>query len=272
VTRHKDQPFFLYLPFVAPHGIQDAPPEEIARHSKFKEKDPAHPYNAAYAAQITQMDKEVGRMMKTLDDLGLADNTIVVFTSDHGATFETMEHGCTNYHDSNYPFRGQKRTLWEGGTRVPGIVRWPGYVPAGKVSDDIVHMIDLFPSFCAVAGFQPDPKWHVDGVNLLPTFEGKAPSPDRTIFWEWDESGSKYLVALHGNMKLMIDGGNRPELYDVVADPAERRDCSQEFPEITKDLKKQLDAWLETASDAAKQKKPPKKAAAAADGHKQADE
>lgn len=252
ITHHKDEPFFVYLPYIAPHSLQEAPPEEIAEHNHFKEKDPAHPYNAIYAAQVTQMDKEVGRVMKTLDDLHLADNTLVVFSSDHGATFEFLEHGCTNYHDSNYPFRGQKRTLWEGGVRVPGIVRWPGHVPAGKTSEEVIHMIDLFPTFCAAAGFQPDSAWHVDGVNLIDTFEGKSPSPDRTIFWEWDESGAKYLAAVHGNMKLVVDGGNRPELYDVVADPAERRDIAAEHIKLTRDLNKQIEAWLATTSDAAK--------------------
>ncbi|HZZ42902.1 MAG TPA: sulfatase-like hydrolase/transferase [Tepidisphaeraceae bacterium] len=275
MTRHKSEPFFLYLPFIAPHGLQEAPPEDIAEHVGFKEKDPAHPYNAIYAAQITRMDKEVGRVMKALDDLGLTDNTLVVFSSDHGATFETMEHGATNYHDSNYPFRGQKRTLWEGGTRVPGIVRWPGHVPAGKESEEIIHMIDLFPTFCAAAGFAPDPAWKVDGVNELETFEGKAPSPKRTMFWEWDESGAKYLAALHGNMKMMMDGGNRPELYDVVNDPAERRDISAEYPEITKKLHAELEAWLATTSEAAKQSQQHaanKKPKIAADGHSTADE
>jgi arylsulfatase A-like enzyme len=113
-------------------------------------------------------------------------------------------------------------------------------------------MIDLFPTFCAAAGFAPDPKWHVDGVNLLDTFEGKSPSPDRTIFWQWNESGAKYLAAVHGNLKLIIDGDNRPELYDVVADPAERRDISASHIKLTLDLNKQIEAWLATTSDAAK--------------------
>src|SRR5207249_8772789 len=134
---------------------------------KFPEKDPDKPYNATYAAMITRLDKGVGRVLKALDDLGLAGNTVVVFTSDQGATFEVGNQGTSAFHDSNRPFRGQKRTLWEGGVRVPGLARWLGRVAEGKVSSELVHMTDLFPTFLAAAGAQPKPAWRIDGHNLL---------------------------------------------------------------------------------------------------------
>src|SRR5262249_58764786 len=126
-----------------------------ACRGKFKEKDDREPVRATYAAMITRLDREVGRILTALDSLKLADNTLVVFSSDHGATFEVRNRGASAYHDSNFPFRGQKRTLWEGGIRVPGVVRWPGQVPAGQVSSEIVHMTDLLPTFLAAAGAKP---------------------------------------------------------------------------------------------------------------------
>src|SRR5439155_10779310 len=145
-----------------------------------KEKDDKNPVNAHYAAMVTRLDKEVGRLMKLLDDLGIADNTIILFTSDHGATFEAGNMGASYFHDSNRPFRGQKRTLWQGGIRVPGVVRWPGRVPAGKVSPEIVHMIDLLPTFLRAAAAEPKAEWQVDGRDLLAVWRGKEPAPERT--------------------------------------------------------------------------------------------
>jgi arylsulfatase A-like enzyme len=261
--RHKDKPFFLYVPYTAPHGIVDAPKENIAEHTpKFKEADPSKPVNAAYAAMITRMDKEVGRLMAALEEQKLAENTLVIFSSDHGATFEKAMHGSTNYHDSNQPFRGQKRTLWEGGVRVPGIVRWPGKVPAGGESHELVHMIDVVPSVLAATGVRAPEERPIDGKNLLPVWQGKEKSPDRTVFWEWREGGDTQLAAMRGDMKLVISGSNTPELYNVKADPAERRQIEADHPKLAKQLEEELHAWLATESEAAKQRRTPKKAAA----------
>jgi arylsulfatase A-like enzyme len=257
IQRHKDQPFFIYTPFIATHGVVEAPENDIAEHNgHFKEKDPAHPYNAIYAAEVTRLDKEVARILKTLDDLNLANDTIVIFSSDHGATFENIEKGASIAHDSNYPFRGQKRTLWEGGVHVPGVVRWPGHVPSGVESQELIHMIDLFPTLLAAAGVQPNPAWHIDGVNLLDTWLGKSPSPDRTIFWEWDADGNLQYAAMHHNLKLIITSKNLPEMYDVVKDPSERIDIKTDHPKETKALHEQLTAWLSTMSPASKLKVP----------------
>jgi len=174
IQRHKDQPFFIYTPFIATHGLVQAPKEDIAEHlGHFKEKDPARPSNATYAAEVTRLDKEIARILKTLDELDLANNTIVIFSSDHGATYEKIAEGASISHDSNYPFRGQKRTLWEGGIHVPGVVRWPGHVPANTQSTEIIHMIDIFPTVLAAAGVAPEPAWHIDGVNVLDAWLGK---------------------------------------------------------------------------------------------------
>ena len=258
IKRHKSDPFFLYVPFICPHGIPDAPKEDIEEFKgKFREKDPAQPWNAIYAAEISRMDKDVGRILKTLDDLQLNQDTLVIFSSDHGATFEPLAHGGPIYFDSNRPFRGQKRTLWEGGMRVPAVVRWMGHVPSHGDTHEIVHNCDVFPTLLAVAGVKVDPAMKIDGVNLLDVWLGKAKSPDRTLYWEWREGGNTQFAAMHGDLKMVITGGNKPELFNVEIDPAERRSIVAEHPDEVKALNAGLNDWLKTESDAAKQKPKP---------------
>lgn len=248
LERKKDGPFFLYLPYIATHFHIQAPPDEVAAHKgKFPEVDPAEPLRATYAAMVTRLDKNVGRVLKTIERLGLDRDTIVIFTSDHGATFEAGNKGVSNFHDSNRPFRGQKRTLWEGGIRVPAVVRWPGRVPDGVVSREVVHMTDLLPTLLSAAGTSPDPAWKVDGRDLLAAWSGGAKTPERTVFWEWRSEGTNQLAAMRGDLKLVVTNGGRPELFDVEADPAERRSLAAERPEEVKSLNKALADWLATA-------------------------
>ena len=137
LKRHRggEKPFFLYVPYINCHFNIEAPDDEVALHrGKFAEADSSHPLNATYAAMATRLDRNVGRLLDALDSTGLTKNTLVVFTSDHGATFEVGNQGTSDFHDSNRPFRGQKRTLWEGGIRVHGgrAAPWPGHVPASE--------------------------------------------------------------------------------------------------------------------------------------------
>jgi arylsulfatase A-like enzyme len=255
LKRHGDSPFFLYVPYINTHFNIEAPADEIAVHKgKFAEKDPSRPLNATYAAMVTRLDRNVGRLLDALDALKLSERTLVIFTSDHGATFEQGNQGTSNFHDSNRPFRGQKRTLWEGGIRVPAVLRWPGHVPSGLVSNEIVHMTDLFPSVLSLAGGKPDPARKVDGQDLSSywTSDVRAPCapagpPERTLYWEWRSEGGNQLAALRGRIKLVITNGGRPELFDVVADPAERRSVAAEYPDLSRKLQAELKAWLATA-------------------------
>jgi arylsulfatase A-like enzyme len=247
IRQHKEAPFFLYVPLISAHFNIEAPQDEVAKHAgKFPENDPAVPLNATYAAQVTRMDAEIGRLIQALDETGLRERTLVVFTSDHGATFESGNQGTSAYHDSNRPFRGQKRTLWEGGIRVPAIVSQPGTIPQGVTKDEPICTIDLLPTFLAAAGAAPDPSWHVDGINVLPYLSGKAPLPPRTLFWEWRVEGTNQTAAMQGPLKLVASGTQRPELFNVVDDPAERRNVAALYPEKYKQLRDELNAWLAT--------------------------
>ncbi|MCC7176391.1 MAG: sulfatase-like hydrolase/transferase [Bryobacterales bacterium] len=241
------EPFFLYVPFIEPHFLVEAPEEDVAKfRGKFAEKDSNEPVNARYAAMLHRLDAAIGRILRALDEAGLAKNTLVVFTSDNGATFESGNRGASNYHDSNRPFRGQKRSLEEGGIREPAVVRWPGRVPAGTRSEEIIHMTDVFPTLLAAAGGKPDPAWKVDGMDMLAVWTGKAKAPERTLFWDFPIEGWNMRAAMRGDFKLLQIGDNR-FLYNLKADPQERRTVGGEYPEIFKQLQKELESWLATA-------------------------
>lgn len=293
VKRHKEKPFFMYVPFIEPHLLIEAPDRDVKAFtgkftdddgpfgaaqllktkplrgsfltyleemSKDKKKDSKSYIRASYAAMITRLDREVGRILKALDDLKLSDNTIVVFTSDHGATFEVGNMGASAYHDSNAPFRGQKRNLWEGGIRVPAVARWPGKIPAGKVSHEIIHMTDVFPTFLSACGAKPEPEWKVTGRDMLKVWQGKEKAPQRTLFWEWRAERYNQRAAMRGDKKLVIVSDGPPELFDVVKDPAERRNIIALHRELAADMNKQLTAWLATETEESKWgKKRPKK-------------
>lgn len=247
IRENRTKPFFLYVPFIEPHFLIEAPEENVAKYrGKFKEKDPGQPLNATYAAMIDRLDAAIGRVVKTLDDEGLADNTIVVFTSDNGATFETGNKGTSYFHDSNRPFRGQKRSLEEGGIREPAFVRWPGRVRAGARSQIPIHNTDLFPTFLAAAGGRPDPAWKVDGMNVLDVWAGKANAPERTLFWELQAEGGDMYAAMRGDFKLLVMGDNK-FLYNVKEDPEERRTLGGAYPDVLKQLMAELNAWKATA-------------------------
>jgi arylsulfatase A-like enzyme len=235
------------MAYVASHFAIAAPADELALHKgRLAEADRRLPLNAAYAAMVTRLDRNIGRLTATLERLGMTRQTLIFFTSDQGATFERGNQGTSAALDSNRPFRGQKRTLWEGGIRVPGLVSWPGTIPAGMSGDEVINLIDLLPTFVAAAGGQVDKAWQVDGVSLLQVWIGGASIPERTLFWEWRSEGTSQVAALRGRMKLVTSAGNKPELYDVGIDPAERRDISAQHPAVTATLRAAIDAWLKT--------------------------
>jgi arylsulfatase A-like enzyme len=248
VTRYREKPFFLYLPYLAPHYPVDAPADEVELHiGKVREAMPAKPVNARYAAMITRLDRNVGRLTATLERLGLDQKTLIVFTSDNGATFEFGNQGASASLDSNRPFRGQKRTLWEGGIRVPGLVCWPERIKAGQVCAEMIHLTDILPTFVAAAGGAVKAGSQVEGIDIVPILTGRSRASPRTLFWEWRSEGSDQIAAVHQERKLIVTAGGKPELYDVVNDPAERRDLGGFAPEESTRLKEQLDRWLATA-------------------------
>ena len=185
---------------------------------------------ATYAAMVQNLDLNVGRVLRALERAGVADNTIVVFTSDNGG----------ERFSDNWPFSGMKNELLEGGMRVPTIVRWPGRIAAGTTSNQVIMSMDWLPTLLAAAGGKPDPAYPPDGEDLLPVLRGQQPVRPRKLFWRYHFR--EQSAVREGKWKYLKIGGNE-FLFDVVADPRERGNLKEHQPELFARLKDDFAKW-----------------------------
>jgi arylsulfatase A-like enzyme len=245
-----DQPFFLYVPFTAVHLPIREPQTWVDRVSP----EISGAVNRQYAACIMHLDHSVGRILDAIDQAGVANNTLFVFTSDNGGS--TAENNDTKYPDDqcpsgrlpgdNRPLRGRKGTLYEGGIRVPTLVRWPDRLPAGSEQNYPAAVIDWMPTFCAAAAAEVDGerlKW--DGQNLLPMLTGQSKPAERTLYF----AGPRFkTVAIRkGRWKMIANEASRSnaELYDLQTDASETNNVAADHPEIVREL---LSRWEELAA------------------------
>ncbi len=242
IRENKDRPFFVYIPYNAPHGPIDNAASLIPGYVKKYREHGVDPARAMFCAVVEHMDSGVGRIMETLRKLDLEGKTIVIFTSDNGAT--------PKWSGSNKPLRGQKGQVLEGGIRLPCIVRWPGKIPGGSVADSPAASMDLFSTILDAVG--ADIPGGVSGVSLLDvmTSGGTEKLPERYLFFELKGR----VAARHGNWKIVGDLSDektrdRFALYDLGKDLRETRDLSRENPEKLQQLKKALSAWLDTVEE-----------------------
>jgi arylsulfatase A len=230
--RDKSKPFFLAMWTHEPHyPIASAPEFEV------QYPDLTDPVQRAHHANVTQMDFAAGQLLKALDELKLADNTIVFFTSDNGPEGNGV---TTPGRGSTGGLRGRKRSVYEGGIRVPGIVRWPGHVAAGTTSDVPVIGSDIFVTCCEIAGVALPKDRVLDGGSLLPLFRGEANvSRSRPLYWRCAIAPEPLKVALRiGDWKLVCDEKLATfELYNVERDPQEKQELSQQEPAKLAELK-----------------------------------
>lgn len=255
-----DKPFFLYAPFTAVHlpirepqsWLDRVPREitgEVARH---------------YAAAIIHLDDAVGRIIDAVEKTGKTESTLIVFTSDNGGS--TAENNDTKYPNvgddcpygaltgNNLPLRGKKGDLYEGGTRVPTIARWPGTIPAGSADETPIHIVDWMPTFCSLAGSQADAaklKW--DGANIWPVLSGTGSLPERSLYSAGTSFRSQALRD--GDWKLILfknqEGSEiRAELYQLSNDPNEERDLAASRPDKLAALRTKLEAAAANDRDA----------------------
>lgn len=210
IEANKNRPFFLYLAHWAPHTPLQATQED------FDAVGDLEPHRLrVYAAMIHALDRSVGRVMDKLEAEGLADNTIIVLSSDNGGA------GYIGLPEVNAPFRGWKITLFEGGIRVPMFIKWPSQIEAGTVIDTPVTHVDLLPTLAAAAGASLPTDRVIDGQNILPeaTGDGAISRPNDAIFW----SSGSYRVVRAGDWKLQVDGlQDKAWLFDLAADPTEQ--------------------------------------------------
>ncbi len=242
IRRHRNQPFFCYACWTMPHGRYEIP--TTAPY----DNEPWTDVEKTYASMVTKADEHFGQLLDLLDELALSDNTVVFLTSDNGGVNPEV----TDLHrfESNRPLRGAKSSLYEGGIRVPMLVRWPGVAAAGTESGQPWSFQDFFPTACELAG-APAPTG-LDGSSVTPLLRGQPMDAERPLYWEFypfnmkqqDYSLDRMQQAVRkGRWKAVRPSPNAPlELYDMQADIGETRDVAQSQPEVAADLLAWMDA------------------------------
>lgn len=255
IQSHKDQPFFAYLPFNAVHIKTGAREDLIAKYTAKKASAPVDSFaqdgdfqvnqvqnNAVYAAMVEQMDSAIGRVLDAIRQAGLAENTVVVFTSDNGGLSTAQGHPT-----SNLPLRAGKGWIYEGGLREPWIISAPGVTGPGTVCDTPVISTDFYPTLLDLAGLKLMPDQHLDGTSLLPLLKGgkmeRAP-----LFWHYphysDQGGLPSGAIREGDWKLVEwYEDHRIELYNLREDIGESRNQAEKHPEKAAELLKQFHDW-----------------------------
>jgi arylsulfatase A-like enzyme len=249
VERHRDEPFFLYLSYVAPHWPMEPKPEILER---FEHVEGRH--RRAFLALLASLDENVGRLLDRLRTLGLEEDTLIFFLSDNGGAGD--EPGAApdapltlgRNASSNAPFRGDKRDLLEGGIRIPFLLQWKRRLPAGLRYDEPVISLDVLPTALAAAGVPVDPAWHLDGVDLIPFLTGeRAGPPHEALYWRFNFlplPGEPRRWAIRaGRWKLVRNAREPLALYDLEADPGERNDLAAREPERVAALRARWKRW-----------------------------
>lgn len=241
------RPFFLYLPYTLPHGDVIAPHDSVYNYyvKKFKEQpaqrsvklndDEKHIYepypHAAFAAMVARLDKYVGEVVASVNRKGLAENTLILFTSDNGPHKENG--GDPEFFNGNGIYRGIKRDLYEGGIRVPLIACWKGKIKPG-INNSIAAQWDFYPTFQQLAGVTVSK--NIDGISMVPSLLQKAATPHKYLYWEFHEGGGKQAI-LFGDwkgIKLNVSTNKKAlmELYNLKNDPGEKENVAAKFPSI----------------------------------------
>jgi arylsulfatase A len=243
VRRHKDHPFFLYLAFTIPHLSLQVPEDSLAEYrGRWPETPLANTRHyathaaprAAYAAMISRMDRDIGRLMALLKELRVDEKTLVMFASDNGAVFP-YDGVDPVFFQSNGDLRGYKQDLYEGGIRTPFIARWPGRIKAGATSGWIGAFWDILPTLCDLVGAAlPSDS---DGLSVAPTLLGRPGQKQHDhLYWEYHSDGGRQAVrfgnwkAVRNQVKKAPDA--RPELYDLATDPGEKNNVAAQHPDV----------------------------------------
>jgi len=245
LKENRQRPFFLYVPFNAPHGASNldpairgsvqAPEEYLAMYPVPDDADRRKQRQAGYRAAVTCMDAAIGEMLDLLDELDLAERTLVIFFSDNGGS------GLAD----NGPLRGGKAQMFEGGLRVPCIVRLPGRIPPGSVCTEFLTSLEVFPTVLKLAGVQPPAGVVLDGFDMMPVLEGKAKSLRREMFWQRRTD----RAARVGNWKW-VDSQRGRGLFDLSEDVGEQHNLLSEKPEVLAMMKDRFAAWKKQMAEA----------------------
>jgi N-acetylgalactosamine-6-sulfatase len=258
IKRHKDQPFFINL------WLHEVHTPHYPLEQYLKQFDTLDEQKQVYAAVVAEGDAGVGLILDTLKEQGLDENTIVIFSSDNGpewtSTKKVQDDAATGPGLGSFysvgetgGLKGQKRSLYAGGIRVPFLVRWPGVVPAGKTDrDSVLTAVDMVPTFMELAGKELPEGYEPDGVSMVSALKGEEFERNKPIFWEWRAARSHpiiwpYVGVRAGKWKLLYNPElKKAELYNIEEDWAETTDVSSQYPEVVKELTQEILAWKET--------------------------
>jgi uncharacterized sulfatase len=243
VEKHRDGPFFLYYALTMPHANNERARElgdgqEVPFYGRYADRD-WYPPLKGQAAMITRLDGDVGRLLDKLKELGLDRNTLVLFSSDNGPHKEGGRGYDPDFFDANGPVSGTKRSLTDGGIRVPTIAWWPGTITAGRTSEHIGYFGDLMATAAELAGVAMPAG--LDSVSFVPTLVGptteRPQAEHRYLYWEFYEGAKPRQALRMGRWKAIATVGEPPALYDVTADIAETRDVSAEHADVVAEVR-----------------------------------
>ena len=261
VNRHHDQgkPFYVNLWTFLPHAPIRPTQEQLEPYNRFRSNSPpfTSPWRAYYAA-VTSVDSAIGRLLDRLDELGIADNTLVLFSSDNGPEAMEISNARHSGVGSPGPLRGRKRSLYDGGVRMPFIGRWPGHVPAGRVERaSVVAAVDFFPSLSAITGAPVPDGYAGDGEDVSDIWLGASRARKGPLMWEWRYrvfghvvNRSPILSIRDGRWKLLMNPDHsRVELYDMAASARELDNVAGQHEDVVKQLSERVLKWQKTLPD-----------------------
>ncbi|TYK66273.1 sulfatase-like hydrolase/transferase [Colwellia echini] len=235
----KDQPFFLYLAYNAPHSPMQAKEEDMAQFPDIKDKK-----RKTYAGMVYAVDRGVKEIVQTLKDTGQYENTLIVFFSDNG--------GKPNLGANNYPLRGRKGSVLEGGYRTPMFFHWPKKIPKGETFTFPISTLDLYPTFAELAGAEIPKNKKLDGKNITSSLiAGTNPRPGEMIYAVRHRNGFSEAAARKDNWKIVNVSGNKWQLFDVEIDSSESNDLSKEYPLVVREMVAEMEMWSWTNSQPA---------------------
>jgi arylsulfatase A-like enzyme len=235
IDEHKNEPFFLDVAYTAPHWPYQVPGKpSVAPNNAIHvlPHDLETSTRADYVAMVEHLDSQIGELLGSIERAGIAEDTIVIFTNDNGGEWLS----------SSAPFFGRKWTVFEGGIRVPAIVRWPNRIAAGSVSNQVGITMDLTASILAVTGTPVPTEANLEGVNLFPVWEGRAPQLERTLFWRSGSGPAKQTALRRGDWKLIVDGPHT-YVFNLRTDLGERNDLARWRQDVAQELYPLLASW-----------------------------
>jgi len=256
IEKNRDKPFYVNVWTLIPHATLHPTDEQMKPYNRYAPR--GVPYKGAkqiYYATVSDLDQQVGRLIKRIDELGLAQNTLIVFSSDNGPEDFDIGNAVHSGIGDTGPFRGRKRSLYEGGIRMPFIVRWPARTSAGKVNDtSIIAGVDWLPTVCSFAGVKLPSDLKPDGEDMSTALLGRPTQRSKPLMWEWrfpvagDMTHRCPMLAIReGKWKLLMNpDSSRIELYDIPNDPTELDNLALQQPDVVKQLSQKVLKWQKT--------------------------